>query len=452
MMFRKLRSLFLLNLVIFASLPAAAVKNDLQAEYETAFTMATSGQSFAAAELLFESARELPGDDPALVEQLIGPAQLLVFIAASLSDYNDWMYFLNHVVDEETYVTDRMIASGLRAGMPGQGRRFTGYHGLKVASKEEHQAVKVGSLFVRAAPYWLPNMPQNKNEYHSAVAEMVLRYPDLSLSRQVIEMSVWRTAKEAAMSGETDVYLFKDILYAGGREEPILAKSAGLQVIADILPSLNIKDITDEMISEFADMLDEARDPEVRYAIMSLLDRLELTPKWRALLQNALKRLSKPMPRSADEALARLLLIHFALEDKDHGKIRSYLAQGLPNKPFPPTAERNLYVESVWAMNQAANYFTRYGRYADGRQVHEKLKERFPETQVSKKADEALTEMDADPVAASLKAIDHHARIEKQMKPNFNKMALYDDIIEKTEFKALREAVLERKTKEGLTE
>jgi hypothetical protein len=270
--------------LLLASLPAAAVKNDLQVECETAFTMATSGQSFEAAELLFESARELPGDDPALVEQLIGPAQLLVFIAASLSDYNDWMYFLNHVVDEENYVTDRMIASGLRAGMPGQGRRFTGYHGLKTTSKEEHQAVKVGSLFVRAAPYWLPNMPQNKNEYHSAVAEMVLRYPDLSLSRQVIEMSVWRTAKEAAMSGETDVYLFKDILYAGGRKEPILAKSAGLQAIADILPSLNIKDITDEMISEFADMLDEARDPEVRYAIMSLLDRLELTPKWRALL------------------------------------------------------------------------------------------------------------------------------------------------------------------------
>lgn len=440
--------LFLFCLVILASLPAAAVKNDLQVECETAFTMATSGQSFEAAELLFEAARELPGDDPALVEELIGPAQLLVFIAASLSDYNDWMYFLNHVVDEENYVTDRMIASGLRAGMPGQGRRFTGYHGLKVASKEEHQAVKVGSLFVRAAPYWLPNMPQNRNEYHSAVAEMVLRYPDLSLSRQVIEMSVWRTAKEAAMSGATDVYLFKDILYAGGREAPILAKSAGLQAIADILPSLNIKDITDEMISEFADALDEARDPEVRYAIMSLLDRLELTPKWRALLQNALKRLSKPMPRTADEALARLLLIHFALEDKDHGQIQAYAAQQLPNRPFPPTAERNLYVESVWALSQAANYFTCYGHYPQAKQVHEKLKDRFPETQVSRNALDAIEEMNADPVAASLKAIDHHARIQKQMKPNFNKMALYEDIIENAESATLRQAVQEKKAKE----
>ena len=56
--------------------------------------------------------------------------------------------------------------------------------------------------------------------------------------------------------------------------------------------------------------------------------------------------------------------------------------------------------------------------------------------------------MNADPVAASLKAIDHHARIEKQMKPNFNKMALYDDIIENAEFEPLRQAAKEEKAKE----
>jgi hypothetical protein len=101
-------------------------------------------------------------------------------------------------------------------------------------------------------------------------------------------------------------------------------------------------------------------------------------------------------------------------------------------------------------MNQAANYFTRYGRYADARQVHEKLKDRFPETQVSKKALEAIAEMDADPVAASLKAIDHHARIEKQMKPKFNKMALYDDIIENAEFEPLAPGSKRKESKRAI--
>ncbi len=425
--------------------PVAAQQTmPLQQEYETAFDLATSGAAFDAAVLLFEAVRELPGDDPALAEALIGPAQLLVFIAASLTDYNDWMRFLNHVVDEDNHVTDQLIASGLRAGMPGQGRRFVGYHGLKTASGDEHQAVKVAALFARAAPYWLANMPQNRNEYHSAVAEMVLRYPNLSLSRHVIEMSVWRTAKEAAMSGERDVHLFQDVLYAGGREEPILAVSPGLQAIKQALPSLNIKDIDDATIAQLADLLNEARDPEVRYALLCLLDRLELTPKWRALLRSALQRLARPMPRTADEALARLMLVHFALEDGNDGLLRAQLAQLMPSKPLPPTPERNLYVEYVWAARQAAGYFTRYGRYGPAKQAHEALANRFPTTRVAQQALEAINAMDTDPVAASLKAIDQHARLERKRKPVFDKEALYNDIIDNTDFSPLRQALLAR--------
>ncbi|HDP35888.1 MAG TPA: hypothetical protein ENN29_12360 [Candidatus Hydrogenedentes bacterium] len=439
--------LFCLAAFIMAT-TAAAQPPPLQQEYEMAFTLATSGAAYDAGVLLFEAARELPGDDPALVEALIGPAQLLVFIAASLTDFNDWMMFLNHVVDEENHVTDRLIASGLRAGMPGQARRFLGYHGLKTTSQEEHQAVKVASLFVRAAPYWLPNMPQNKNEYHSAVAEMVLRYPNLSLSRHVVEMSVWRTVKEASMAGERDVHLFRDVLYAGGREEPILAVSAGLRALKQALPSLNLKDIDDETISQLADLLNEARDPDVRYALLCFIDKLELTTKWRALLRGALQRLSRPMPRTADEALARLILIHFALMDGNDGLVRAHLAQLWPRGPFPPTPERNLYVESLWAAHEAARYFTRYGRYAPAEQAYQALAEHFPETQAAQRALDAIAALREDPVAASLDAIEHHARIQKRMKPDFDKEALLDHIIDHADSAPLRQALLEQKQRE----
>ena len=134
--------------------------------------------------------------------------------------------------------------------------------------------------------------------------------------------------------------------------------------------------------------------------------------------------------------------------DGNDGLVRAHLAQLWPRGPFPPTPERNLYVESVWAANEAARYFTRYGRHAPAEQAYQALADHFPETQVAQRALDAIAALRENPVTASLDAIEHHARIQKQMKPNFDKEALVNHIIDNADFPPLRQALLERKQRE----
>ena len=235
--------------------------------YAAACRAISSGEIFDGAVELIELLRDVPGDDAALADAFVGPSQLLGFAIASLMDWPDRTRLLSDVFKPDEYPTDQLLISTMQAGSGIQGIALPARVALEKLAKDSHQAVRAAALYILAQPYYFPGT----STQNPAIAELVLAYPELEFSQCLIEMPVYYALDEARKAGSGEKNLLGGVLYWGGRKEMVLQASPGLARAAEALPSMNLRDLDENTVAQWAAGLANDPDSRSRYTVVSLL-------------------------------------------------------------------------------------------------------------------------------------------------------------------------------------
>lgn len=420
-----------------ASIHVGAQSTTVERDYKTAFCMTTSGAAYDAALLLIDMNRKCPSDDFAMAEALIGPGQLLGFIIASLMDWPERSSLLNHVLEPDTYPTDKLLIAVMKAGSGIQTMAATSYAQLIQLTQGEHQAVKVAALGIISSPYYFPKRYMRE----AATGELALRYPQLNVTRYNTEGSVFKMLRLAKEQGEHDVYLLKDVVYGGGIKDRIMNISPGLHIAAEYLPTMNVKDITDDVVAAWAQALLDETDPETRYTLLCLLEYVERSDTRRASMRPVLQTLVRPNPQTPDQVRARLLLAEIDREERRTDALRGHIEYLMPKDVLPTIPERSLYENSLHSAQRASTYFIRYGFHADAVRTHQHIAARFPDTNLEKVELEKVSNIQADPLKACLDTIRNEARQLKRKGGDMAVEELYNDVIRYTENASLKHSL-----------
>lgn len=349
--------------------------------YENAYRAMTNGQAFEGAVALVEMMRTVPGDDASIADSLVGPWQLLGFAYYYLFDWPNRTDLETEVLKPDEYVSDKLFMAVMDAGSGDQGKAGVALYRLEGLSKSEHLAVRVVALYIVGEPYFFGGEYAQK----PAVAEMVLNYPNLDFRRCIIEMPVYYTLDAARKADKSDQYLLENVIYWGGRKEMVLEASPGLAKAAEALPSMNLRDLNDAVITRWAEGLASDPNPDSRYTVVSLLAKTCYTPARRECAKAGLEALANQPPTTPDVLRARVLLAEFAREDHEPKALQG-LAQDLLRLGIPPcTPERSMYEAIKETAQHAARYYTRLGWHTLAIQMHEALAAKFPGSALAEK-------------------------------------------------------------------
>jgi hypothetical protein len=193
---------------------------DLEAATRLAFSRMTSGDAVGGAEILIEALRSCPPDQAEAADRFVGPAQLLGFSIASLMDWPERRLVEEELLRPEAHPTDRLLLAAMKAGSGMDTLALPAYGELIALAKLDHLPVRLTALYFIAQPYYY----DRKFQQDAAVAEMLLNFPDLAMTRNLVEIPVWNTLK-AARGGGLRGPIFQRV--QGGRG-PVGARPTGL--------------------------------------------------------------------------------------------------------------------------------------------------------------------------------------------------------------------------------
>lgn len=421
-----------------------ALNPDMNAEwtrtYKNAYEAVTHGSAYDGTVQLIEMLRAVPGDDVAHSDSLIGPAQLLGFSVASLLDWPQRTSLLSDVLEPNTYETDELLIASMQAGSGVQSMALPARFKLKKLSESNHLAVKVAALYILGEPYYY----SGTYTQDPAVAELVLSYPNLEFTRCIIEMPVYNALGDAINDGASEKYLLGDVVYWGGRREPVLQASAGLARAAEALPTMNIQDLDDDVVTQWAISLSNDPLPQSRYTIVAMLAKSCNTPERRAAARLGLDVLAKQKANTPDVVRARTLLADFARKDHQPESLLRIVLDLLTLDVLPSTAERSMYESVMQTSQHASKYFTLYGYHQEATQIHEALAAKFPETTLSTTELRANDALQADALQATMTLINQAVSTPLRNGDVSKVSLLYEEIMAHTQHGALKTALQKR--------
>lgn len=429
----------LLVLCLVLSFSAVGQPFNAHRVHKDAFELATTGAAYDAAVLLIDAFRECPADDT-VAESLVAPGQLLGFIGAFLMDWPERRSLQNQVLDPETYPTDRLLIAVLKAGSEVQGMAAEAYGDLVALAQSDHLTVRITALSILASAHYYPTRPMHRE----ALAELLRDFPQVSATRYTVEGTVLDTLGESLGNKNNDGNLLRKLALRDDRRERALAVSPLLRIAAEHIPALNAHDINDDTITAWAQALQQERDPETRYALLRLLKSTVRNEANMEVMRPVLRALTRPVPRTADEAYAQLLLARYDCHDRRINAMRGHIEFLMPRAPLPCTPARNLYEESLKTAQNYAAYFTRYGYDAEAVRVRQAIAARYPGTSLAEAELRKVEEMLANPLEATLDVLDREARRVNRQGGNAAALGVYEDAIANTENTALQQALEQR--------
>lgn len=161
-------------------------------------------------------------------------------------------------------------------------------------------------------------------------------------------------------------------------------------------------------------------------------------------MRPVLQTLVKPVPQTIDQLRARLLLAEIDRDEHRIKSLRQHIEFFVPKGIVPTTPERSLYEDSLIGADKTAAYFLRHGYHVDAIRIHDKFAAQFPNTSLSEKKLYIVQEIQADPLKATLDAIEREVRPIRREKGDAAVVAIYNEIVAHTENAALKN-VLESK-------
>jgi len=433
---------------------SAAEAVQAQGAYAAAYQAMTTGRAYEGTIQLIELLRQVPDNDVKQADVFVGPSQLLGFSVASLMDWPERAELLAKVLAPDTYPTDELLIAALQAGSGIQSMALPARATLERLSQGKHLGVRAAALYILGEPYYYSGaytqMP--------AVIDLVLNYPTLEFTRCIIETPVFRTVDKALNEGKTDTNLFEDVLYWGGHKESVLQASPGLAKAAEALPSMNLGDLKDTTVGQWAESLKTEADARSRYTLVSLLAKTCRTPERRASALPGITAIAQLPPSSPDVVRARTLLADFARDDYRTEAVGASVMELLKLGVLPCTAERSMYESVMQTAQHAARYFTRLGFHKEAIQIHEALAAKFPDTLLALSELKRAEALRADGLTASLELIEGETDAPLRNGQTDKAMELYRAIIDHSNHAVLKStiskrlAALEQEAAKGATE
>lgn len=415
----------------------------IQEDYTKAFTQMTTGDAYEGAVTLVAAFRECPGDDARLTDELVGPAQLLAFSAASLMDWPQRNQMLEEVLDPKEHEFDRLFVAAMKAGSGIDSMALPAYGELMQLAKSDHLAIKLTALYILAEPYFYKKFPQQE----AAIAEMVLAYPDLQMTRHLVEMPVWGALKAASKRTNPAIpapgELLQQVRVGTGAREDALRASPGLRKMAESAPTLSVSEISDTTVANWAEAARNDPDESVRYAMLCALDSVAKTPERQAHLRTALTELASTKAVRTDTVRARVMLASLERAEHKPEALREAIRDILPATVLPCTPERSLYEATLHAVQHAAKYYTRYGHVADAINAHEMLAKRFPNTALAKTEQLRAEKLRKEGIQVTLEMLRREAREASLRGRSTDALRVYEDVLAHTQSAGLA-ADLER--------
>lgn len=435
------QAIFVCSLLV-PGLATAQFQAEIGKTEAEAYRELTSGAVWDGTVRLIELLRDAPGDDPALADAMVGPAQLLGFSVAFLMDWGDRRRLLGEVLDPKTYVTDKLLIAALKCGADlHQVETFGAIHDLQQIAEGDHEAAAATAMCALADSYYFRKFPH----IQESTARVFLNYGNLELARALLRQEVRRAVRDSR-SGDAPVEgtLFKNIIYAGGRADTIRAADPVLARVTDGMTSYRLADLDAAAVTQWADLIANDPDPRVRYTCLLLSASWEADEACKDGVAAARRTVAARAPNTPDVPLARVMLLEDARKRKDFAELEYWTDKVLAHGMLPATPERCLYENDVRAVRHAAETLTRYGRFAQAEHVQERLAVKYPDSALSRACEAYLDALRSNPVLAALRELDREARSLKARGKPEEAERVYLDVAETTAHPGLAAACRDR--------
>lgn len=430
------------SLLLVSGLAAAQFQAEIQKTEAEAYGELTSGAVWDGTVRLIKLLRDVPPDDAALADAMVGPAQLLGFSVAFLMDWGERIKLLGEVLDPAKYVTDKLLIAGLKVGGDlGQYETLRAVHDLQQIAKGEHEAAAATALCALSDSYYFRTFPH----IQETSVRLYLNYGYLELARGLLRQSVRTTIRDSVNGdGSKTGTVFKNIVYAGGRADTVRAADPVLAKVTGVMNSFEISGIDAGLIGRWSELAVNDADPAVRRTCLLLTTYFENDPACKEAIGASRRAIAAQAPTLPEVPLARVMLLEDARKAKNFEELAVWTNKILGHGLLPATPERCLYENDMRAVQHAAESFTRYGLFGDAEQVYARLAAKYPESALSRECDKAVEALKDDPIAAALAVLDREAHALLRKGRVYERRQLYLDVAAATGNPALAGACRDR--------
>jgi hypothetical protein len=356
----------------------ARVCSMLAAEREAAYQAVEAGDSWGATATLAYSLRQIPGDDPAfiddaLVDEGAAATRFAVYIMAELMDDDLRRQFRDAVLDPETYPTDELL--GLQYDVthaPTLEATYGIIDRFWALANGSNPAARVASLALLAAPYSFELWP------HRAYARQMLvrEYPDLDITRTVLQSSLSGCKNKGANIAEAmDDVINKELTTP--EEQQILHDDPACSLAIAALPSLLDAGSRANGVAQLCAAITGEADWKTRFACINQAVGFR-DIGYAQEVESACEALASSEPATPDVIRARCLVLGYAREAGDIEKVRYWGEQLLAQDRIVDTIDRTLHEEVGNAIQFYADFLEKNGLKQEAASVHERLAAKFP--------------------------------------------------------------------------
>ena len=434
-----MRILTISLMLALASMPgwAQAGQAAIAKAEAAAYAQITKGEVWEGTIALIDLLRAVPGDDPALADSMTGPAQLLGFSIAFLLNWDQRNALEDEYLDPKAYITDQLLVAGVKvASGLGRDKWLQALHDFMIIADGEHQAARVGAMCFLADPYYFHDLQSLQRH----TAELYLHYGDRAVARNLLRQRLCNTVNEQSKKPQANKTIFSEMVYAGGRAEPIRAVDPVIARVTDGLPSFNLREAGEAAPQRWATLAKTDANDEVRYLSLRLLASSDETPERMNQAREAAREAGARKEDTRDAALARGMALEYARKALDFDEMGQWAGRLLGQGPLPGEPERCLYEWEMRATQHAAETYARYGYHQEAQRLYRGLAAKYPNSELAERCLQQAADIAEDPLGVSLNLIQREARHRFQRKEFEKSAAFYRDVAARTPHASLAAA------------
>lgn len=356
----------------------ARVCSALAAEREAAYQAVESGDSWEATAILAYSLRQIPGDDPAfiddaLIDEGVAATRFAVYIMAELMDDDLRRQFRDTVLEPETYPTDELL--GLQYDVthaPSLEATYGIIDRFWALANGSNPAARVASLAILAAPYSFELWPHRA----SARQRLVNEYPNLDITRTILQWSLSACKnKGAKIADAMDDVINKELTTT--EEQQILRDDRASSLAIAVLPALLDDGARARGVAQLCGAITDETDWKTRFACINQAVGFR-DIGYAEEVESACEVLASSDPATPDIMRARCLVLGYAREAGDMEKARLWGEELLAADRIVDTLDRTLHEEVSNAIQFYADFLAKNGLKEEAASVYERLATKFP--------------------------------------------------------------------------
>lgn len=382
---RSLPALILATLTLFSMQAHGQVDyaTTMDAAHQEAYARMKAGEPWAAAEGLLVALRELPADDPAVIDPAIAPGRLCVWIMSELLD--DWtrMKFISDVMDMDQYPTDALVYYRYEIGYGTLPREKQSALWRKLEydlANRGNVLARAGSLAILASPYYFPKWGSGKRGMRALVDE----FSETELTASVLRVQLyWAKRFDEPLGKEIAATFNYRVLNRGDEYHPerIAIRDAD-PVLSQVLGVLHQLQNTSPVIQRdgvqaLVQGLLATESPLERFDLLNVVSIYAQDGK-EDLVRTACEDLAARNGATPDVLRARTILLNLEREAGNQERA-SELAEALINVDrIVDPVERSLHEEITNDLMHFGDERAKAGETDDAVSIFERIAAKYP--------------------------------------------------------------------------